>query len=138
MVQMGLLLVVAGAAVAGLLVTGADASSAAVAQAGPELTRLLRAMAGLKLLMGVALVAGLLWRLGGPVGPVRFAAYAAAAAAIAAGPALIWGMVHVGVGAALLHGGLLAALLLLWRDPATGARLAAVIARRRLAIARQP
>ena len=133
----GLLLAIAAAMAAGLLMTDPAASTAAVAQAGPELTRLMRAMAGLKLLMGIGLVAGVLWRLGDPVGPVRFAAYAFAGAAIAAGPALIWGMVHIGAGALLLHGGLLATLLLLWRDPATGTRLADLIARRRMALARR-
>lgn len=132
-----LLLAIVVAFAAGWVLTGAEPSAAAVEQAGPELTHLLRAMAGLKLLMGAGLVAGVWWRLGDPVGPVRLTLYAAAAAAIAAGPALIWGMVHVGAGAALLHAGLAATLLLLWRDPATAARLAAAIAARRRALARR-
>ncbi len=131
------LLAMAVACAAGWVGTGAEASTAAVDRAGPELTHLLRAMAALKLLMGAGLVAGVWWRLSDPVGPVRLALYAAAAAAIASGPALIWGMVHVGAGAALLHAGLAAALLLLWRDPATAARLAAAITARRRVLARR-
>jgi hypothetical protein len=53
---------------------------------------------------------------------------------MAAGPVLIWGMVQVGAGALLLHAGLLASLLLLWRDPVVGARLAALVAKRRAAL----
>jgi hypothetical protein len=53
---------------------------------------------------------------------------------MAAGPVLIWDMAHVGIGAALLHGGLLAMVLLLWRDAAVGARLSAIIATRRAAL----
>ena len=37
----------------------------------------------------------------------------------------------VRTGALLLHAGLFAALILLWRDPATGARLGTMIAARR-------
>lgn len=132
-----LLLATVAAFAAGYALTGAGPSAAAVNQAGPELTHLLRAMAALKLLMGASLMAGVWWRLGDPVGPVRLAFYAAAAAAIASGPALIWGMVHVGAGAVLLHSGLAATLLLLWRDPATAARLAAAITARRRALARR-
>ncbi len=40
---------------------------------------------------------------------------------MAAGPVLIWEMVHVRLGVLLLHSGLLAGGLLLWRDPAVGA-----------------
>ena len=47
------------------------------------------------------------------------------------GAGLIWQMVYVRTGALLLHVGLFAALLLLWRDPATGARLGTMIAARR-------
>ena len=50
---------------------------------------------------------------------------------MAAGPVLIWDMVHIRLGALLLHGGLLATALLLWRDPAVGARLVALVTRRR-------
>jgi hypothetical protein len=45
-------------------------------------------------------------------------------------------MAHVGLGAVLLHGGLLAAILLLWRDKVTGMRLQAVITARRAALRR--
>ena len=66
--------------------------------------------------------------------PIRagwFTAYAVACAAMAAGPGLIWHMDAVRTGAALLHGGLLAAVILVWRDPAVEARLAAILAGQR-------
>jgi hypothetical protein len=44
---------------------------------------------------------------------------------------LIWDMVHIRLGALLLHGGLLAGALLLLRDPAVGARLGDMVKRRR-------
>jgi hypothetical protein len=118
----------------GALATGPDAVTRAVAASGPDLTRLLRAMAALKAIMAAGAVAAMVWRLGSAVALPWLTGYAAAAAAMAAGPELIWGMAHVGIGAALLHGGLLASVLLLWRDPAVGARLSAVVAARRAAL----
>jgi hypothetical protein len=91
-------------------------------------------MAVLKAFMAAGLVAAVAWRLGAAVALPWLAAYAAAAAAMAAGPVLIWDMAHVGLGAVLLHGGLLAAVLLLWRDPVVGARLSAIVAARRAAL----
>jgi hypothetical protein len=119
----------------GALATGPDAVARAVAASGPDLTRLLRAMAALKAVMAAGAVAAMVWRLGAAVTLPWLAGYAAAAAAMAAGPVVIWGMAHVGVGATLLHGGLLASVLLLWRDPAVGARLSAIVAARRAALA---
>ena len=71
------------------------------------------------------------WRLGSPVTWTRFAFYAVAVASMAAGPGLIWDMAQVKLGALFLHGGLLATVLLLWRDPAMSTRLSSVIAARR-------
>jgi hypothetical protein len=62
------------------------------------------------------------------------AAYAAAAAAMAAGPGMIWSLAHVAIGALLLHAGLLAGLVALWRDPAVGRRIAGLVAKRRAAL----
>ncbi len=59
------------------------------------------------------------------------AGYAAAAACLAAGPALIWNLTAIGAGALLLHGGLVALAVLLWRDPVTAICLEQAIARRR-------
>jgi hypothetical protein len=126
-----LVLVTAASLAGGVLATGTPASASAIALAGPDLTHLLRAMALLKVAMAAAMAAAVLWRFGAPVGPGRWAAYALACAAMAAGPGLIWQMAYVGTGALLLHAGLVAAALLLWRDPATSARLAVVIADRR-------
>jgi hypothetical protein len=116
------------AAVAGGLLAAAPDSAAL---ADPDLTRLLRAMAVLKALMAAGAVVAIAWRLGVAVTLPWLGGYAAAGAAMAAGPVLIWDMAHVGLGAGLLHGGLLAAVLLLWRDKVVGARLSAIVAARR-------
>jgi hypothetical protein len=113
------------------LTTPAEEAARAAQAAGPELTRLLRAMAGLKLMFAAGLLAAAYWRLAVSASPWRLASYAAAGAAMAAGPVLIWEMAHIRLGALLLHGGLLAGGLLLWRDPAVGARLSTIVARRR-------
>ena len=132
-----LLLIVAviGGSTAGFLVTGHQEAAAATAHAGRELTHLLRAMAGMKAIFAVGAAAVTYWRLGAPIGWGRFAAYAAAMAAMAAGPGLIWDMAGLKPGALLLHGGLLATVLLLWRDPAMANRLSASIAARRAVLA---
>jgi hypothetical protein len=122
-----LALVIAASFAAGLLATGTEASSSAIALAGADLTHLLRAMALLKSLIA----AGMMWRLGSPVTRAWWAAYALACAGAAAGPGLIWQMAHVGAGALTLDVGLLAALILLWRDPVVGARLAMMVDARR-------
>ena len=127
-------LVVGAAIAAGALATGAETSSHAMSNAGAELTRLLRAMAAFKALMAAGVAAAVLWRLGAAVKLASFGAYALACGAMAAGPALIWGMAHVGAGALLLHGGLLAAVLLLWRDPVVSRRLAAMVTARRASL----
>ena len=132
-----LLLVIGVAAIAGL-VTGAAQGSQAASYADPDLARLLRAMAVLKALIASGAVAAVLWRLGSAVTLPWFAAYALAAAAMAAGPGLIWSMTHLGAGALLLHGGLLACALLLWRDPEIGRRLAALLAARRATLLIDP
>lgn len=128
-------IVVSGAA--GLLVTDGTISSQVVSQAGADLTRLMRFMAALKGLMALGAAFAVLWRLGAAVTAPRLSAYALACGAMAAGPGLIWSMVHVGLGALLLHGGLLATVLLLWRDPAVAMRLDAVLRRRRSPAFRQ-
>jgi hypothetical protein len=128
----GMVLVLAAAVAGGFLVTRADASSLAVARAGVDLTRLLRAMALLKSLLALGAVGALLWRLGESVSLPRFALYAVAAGAMVAGPGVIWGMVYVRTGAALLHGGLLATAVVLWRDPAVSERFARLLSKRRV------
>ena len=114
--------VLLGAAV-GLFATPDAAANQAVMHAGAELTRLLRMMALLKL----ALVAGAVWlvdwRLRFPAGPARGAAYLAGVAVMATGPGLIWSMAHVVLGAALLHGSLLALAVLFLRDEGSPAML---------------
>jgi hypothetical protein len=117
------------ALVVALLASGGAAQAAA--EAGAELTRLLRAMAAIKGLLAVGMAAAVLWRLGAAVSLAWLAGYALACGAVAAGPVLVWGMAHVGAGALLTHAGLLGGILLLWRDPVVGARLATLVAARR-------
>jgi hypothetical protein len=136
MLRIGLLAVIGAAIAAGFLATGSAATVRAVSESGADLTRLLRAMAAIKMLFAAGAVAAVLWRLGAAITPGRFLAYAAGCAAMAAGPGLIWGMAHVALGAALLHGGLLTTAVLVWRDPATAAELEEVLASRRASIRR--
>ena len=126
-----LLLLVAAAAIAGFLATNPQSQTAAIANAGPELTHLLRAMAALKTLFAAGAIAATTWRLGLPTTWTRLATYIVACAAMTAGPGLIWSMAYVKAGALLLHTGLIATILLLWRDPATTTRLTAAIESRR-------
>jgi hypothetical protein len=123
--------IVVAACVAGFMVTGTVAAAHAAGLAGADLTRLLRAMAAIKALAALAVTGAVLWRLGAAAAPGWLAAYTLACSAMAVAPGLIWDMAHVGAGALLLHGGLLAALLLLWRDPVAAARLSAIVQRRR-------
>lgn len=132
-----ILAVMAVAATAGALFSDAAVSSQVVLQAGADLTRLMRFMAAMKGTMALGAAVAVLWRLGASVTALRLSAYAVACAAMAAGPGLIWGMVHVGMGALLLHGGLLATVLLLWHDAAVAMRLDAVLHRRRSPALRQ-
>ncbi len=125
-----MLLVALAAAAAGFMATDAQTVARAVAL-DPELARLLRAMVVLKMAAATAATAGIMWRLGGVATPGWLAGYALALAATWAGPGLLWDMAHLGLGALLLHGGLAGALVLLWRDPAAGARLGAIIDARR-------
>ena len=131
LVSRAMLLLVIGIAGAAGFATAATQGSQASAYADPDLARLLRAMAVLKALIASGAVSAVLWRLGSSVTLPRLAGYALAGAAMAAGPGLIWSMTHLGAGALLLHGGLLACALLLWRDPEVSRRLAKMVAARR-------
>jgi hypothetical protein len=128
-------LTVAIAAVGGAVAVDAPAAALAARAAGPELARLLRAMAALKVALAAPVFAAVLWRLGAPASPGRLLAYGLAGAAMAAGPGLIWSLAQLKLGALLLHGGLLSALVLLWRDGAVRERLSAAIASRRAVLA---
>ena len=131
--RIAMALVVLGAVGLSFALVDASATSRAVANAGSELTRLLRFMAVIKGLFALGAVGAVLWRLGSDVSLPRFVTYGACCAAMVAGPGLIWSMAHVGLGALLLHGGLVAVLVLLWRDPAIPVRLEAALAMRRAA-----
>ena len=114
-----------------MLATDNGATTRAIASAGADWANLLRAMAALKGIFAGAVTAAVLWRLGEPISVTRWGAYALAAGAAWAGPGLIWRLVHISLGAMLLHGGPIAMAVLVWRDPATHARLSEIIARRR-------
>ena len=129
--RVGMALIVIAAIGLSFALTDALATSRAVANAGTDLTRLLRFMAVIKGAMALGAVGALFWRLGSDVSLGRFVAYGACCAGMVAGPGLIWGMVHVGLGALLLHGGLIVLLVLLWRDPVVPVRLEAALASRR-------
>ena len=135
MLRAGVLAIIAAAFIAGFLATGTAATNLAISHDGAALTRLMRFMALIKGVMAVAACAAVLWRLGTAISTPWFAAYAVTCVSMAAGPGLIWSMAHVGLGALLLHGGLFATIILVWRDPAVGARLAAIVAARRQRIA---
>ncbi len=126
---------VAAAAVAGALSVDPVQAARAAAQAGPGLTRLLRGMAAIKAFMALGALGAVIWRLRLPTPAGWVAAYALAGAAMAAGPGLIWAIAPLAAGAAFLHAGLIATLILLWRDPAVSRGLAGLIAARRAAIA---
>ncbi len=121
--------VAASGIVAGLMSTGADPAAVAEA-AGRDLVLLMRFLALVKAALALAAFSGVVWRLASPAAWPWLLAYAAAILAMAAGPGLIWTMAHVGWGAALLHGGLAACAVLLWRDPAVATRLASLLAAR--------
>ena len=129
-----LVLMISVAIAASLTPIGTPAALQAASNAGEDLTRLLRAMALLKTLLAACAVAAVLWRLGVAVRPAWLSGYAVASGAMSAGPALIWSMAFVGTGALLLHGGLLAVVIMLWCDPIVGERLAALVAARRALI----
>ena len=112
-----------GVAVVSVAISVRSTGSDAPARAGADLTMLLRFMAGLKAVLAVAALGATLWRLAAPVAPTWLATYTISAGLMTAGPGLIWGMEHVALGASMLHGGLAALILLLWRDPATAALL---------------
>ena len=133
-----LLAAVAAGVAAGFVAADGSETARAVAASGEELTRLLRFMALVKSAMALATVAAVLWRFKSPASVTTVAAYALACCAMASGPGLIWNMDHVGLGALLLHGGLAACLVLLWRDPAVAARLSAAVATRRRASGLRP
>ncbi len=118
------------ALVAGVLAANPAASAIAAQHDGAALVRLTRFMAAVKTLIAGAATLAILWRLAAPATAAWLGAYSLAAGAMAAGPILIWGMLHIGLGALLLHGGLAATLLLLWRDKATAEQLDRLIAKR--------
>jgi len=115
----------------GLLATDSARTARLIAGGGGDWANLLRAMAALKMLFAGAASAAVLWRLGAPISATRWSGYALGLAAAWAGPGLIWGLAHLLVGTVLLHGGLIATAVLVWRDPAIRARLSDMVACRR-------
>jgi hypothetical protein len=130
-----IVLLAAAACAAGFEATAHVSAMSAVTRDGAELTRLLRSMALLKMLLAAAATAGIAWRFGSPARLSWMAGYGAAIGAMWIGPGLIWDMAHLKLGALMLHGGLAAGLVMLWRDPVVGDRLAEMIAQRRRVLA---
>ena len=128
----GRLLLAGAVAAAGVLGLGGDGGGA-----GSELLVLMRFMAGVKAAMALGAVALVWWRMGAPVGRGTAAAYVMAAAVMAAGPGLIWDMRHIALGAAAVHGGLSALLVVGWLDRAGWNGLVGeAVARRRMRLVR--
>jgi hypothetical protein len=105
------------AAVGGALVW-AQAAPGTSAVPTAEMGRLLRFMALVKAVVPAGALWGLLRRVRRPVAAGRLAAYAAGLWGAAAGAALVGQLGHVGLGAALFHGGWLAMAAAAWRDGA--------------------
>lgn len=114
------------------------ATLALTTQAGPhdpELATLLRFMAVVKAAMALGAAALVGWRFGSPVRAATALAYIAGASSMAAGAGLIWQLGHIGAGALLVHGGLLALAGIAWLDrtgwdQAAGAISASIRSRR--------
>jgi hypothetical protein len=80
----------------------------------------MRGMAAVKALMLLPALAAVDWRLRQPVRPPLAAGYAGAVWAMAAAPALIWGLQHVAAASALFHGGMIAVVALAVVDSRRG------------------
>lgn len=127
--------IAARAAIVLALLAGASAGIALGARETPvpdfELLRLLRAMAVIKLAF-VALAAGVvLWRLQAPIRSAWLAGYVAVCFAMAAGPSLIWFSSQIILASVLLHAGIAASIVLLWREGTTSELLHAAVLHRR-------
>ena len=81
-----------------------------------QLTLLLRFMVLIKAAMVLGAVALAQWRLRASISDAMAIGLVAATATMALAPGLIWSMHHIILGAACFHAGLLAYLLLAWRD----------------------
>ena len=83
-----------------------------------QLVLLLRFMAAVKGAMVLGALGLTQWRLRRPISNGLAAGYGLALAAMAAAPGLIWSLAEIAPGAACFHAGLLAYLVLAWRDDA--------------------
>jgi len=109
---------------AGFAWTGADVAAAAATRAGADLTMILRLMVALKTTLAAVLVGAIAWRLAMPASTGWLAAYFASAAIMAAGIGPTWHIAHLIAGVSMLHVGLIASAVLLWRDPGVARKLA--------------
>lgn len=117
-----LAIVVVSALAAGFAVTAPDAAARAAARTGAELAQILRLMTLLKAMLAAVLAAAIAWRFAAPLSSGRLILYLASAATMIAGIGPMWDIAHLIVGATLLHAGLIASAILLWRDPAVTQR----------------
>ncbi len=100
----------------GFALTDSPDAADAINAAGADLTRLLRAMAVIKVIFVALALAALGWRLQEPLSWPKLLAYSGATLLMTTGVGLVWHIAEVGLGAALLHAGLLATTVMLWFD----------------------
>jgi hypothetical protein len=129
-VQLLFLMVLGGAVIAGRNMTDSDGSLRAITEAGPDLVRLLRFMVAIKSLLFIGAASAVVWRLKSGISIARFGAYCCLTGMMAVGLCEMWQIKHVGLGALMLHGGLVTSTLLLWQDPSLHQRLAMAVSRR--------
>jgi len=103
-------------AVAASVLVAADGAPAADA----DYVRLMRGMAAVKGLLLLPALWAVDWRLRQAVRPPLAAGYAGAVWAMAAAPALIWGLQHVAAASVLFHGGMVAVVALAVVDSRRG------------------
>jgi len=115
----------------GLSATGDEVAAAATAS-DPELTLLLRAMTALKAVAALLLIAAVGWRLAVPASGRLLVLYFTVVSIVAAGLGPMWEIANLVAGAAMLHGGLLAGAVLLWRDPAVSQLLSERLQQKRV------
>jgi len=103
-------------AVAASMLVAADGAPAADA----DYVRLMRGMAAVKGLMLLPALWAVDWRLRQAVRPPLAAGYAGAVWAMAAAPALIWGLQHVAAASVLFHVGMIAVVTIAVVDSRRG------------------
>ena len=102
------------ALLAGVTIGHAPAADLGITE--DKLLLLLRFMAVMKLATAVAALLLARWRLTRPIAPALALGYCAAVTLMALAPGLIWSLAHIALAAGVFHAGLLAFLVMAWRD----------------------